>query len=825
MSEEILASVQVRRDSKANWEAANPVLLDGEAAYEKDTDMFKIGDGVKRYRDLPYHNKVGPQGPQGEPGPTPQISMNVSTGNPGTSASVSVTGTAENPVINLTVPRGDTGKTGSTGPKGDTGSSGVYIGTSQPTDSNINVWIDPDGEASFKVVRSVNGKTPDDSGAVTLTMVEIDDTLTQSGKAADAKAVGDRLSALNEANAELKDDFTTLNEAISDGFIDANDIKWEFATAVNSSGLYIDNSKEFYNGRYTTPDLMTFKAQRIYVSTGATFRFYVYEYLPDGTYNKYYTVGKNTGTEGINGSIVLNDGYQYRFSYIPPNNTITVDMSTLSFRISKSNYMESIMIKSDDISFDSTEKAYTNCIDISEVLQRYVDSNNIVVIPSGKYFIGNTITIKRPIKVVGYGAEIYCNPEELGYKKVFDVLSSNVSIEGISFRSESVYNAFFAPDKFDVGLSSNVVCLFTTEVDNVSIKNCNAYCCYSLLRNAVNNYDWNTFSKGITVDSCYCDYSACGVSGAGFKDLKITNTTIRNINMGNLCHCVYISRYSDGIFIDNCRFFATTNIEANEGVTPQEDIITFHPSHQLYNFYSIKNVKVSNCVFDGDDAITYGIDIGSVEKATFSNNSFNGIKNSARFIYHCENVLFDSCNFTLNNTSGIFFFSQVSGADSSYIWSYKEIRCVNCVFDLYYPGTYIIRHWHNMDFVGCYFNIKSRTNNDVDSIFISPIDASDNDIYRKRMLRLINCSVMYDTYSTVNLYNSANTKAFNDIVVLDGLSVKKITGVGQTAVILGNNDTVHCMGCTFVGWKNITNNTDKFVDYGNNVCCDIISKT
>lgn len=144
--EEILASVQVRRDTKANWETINPILLEGEATYELDTDMFKIGDGIKHYSDLPYHNKVGPQGPQGEPGPTPQISMNVSTGNPGTNASVSVTGTAENPVINLTVPRGDTGKTGSTGPKGDTGSSGVYIGTSQPTDSSINVWIDSDGE-------------------------------------------------------------------------------------------------------------------------------------------------------------------------------------------------------------------------------------------------------------------------------------------------------------------------------------------------------------------------------------------------------------------------------------------------------------------------------------------------------------------------------------------------------------------------------------------------------------------------------------------------------------------------------------------------------
>ena len=56
---------------------------------------------------------------------------------------------------------------------------------------------------------TINGQRYDGSEAVTVTVssegggtpVEIDDTLTQSGKAADAKAVGDRLNELNEANA------------------------------------------------------------------------------------------------------------------------------------------------------------------------------------------------------------------------------------------------------------------------------------------------------------------------------------------------------------------------------------------------------------------------------------------------------------------------------------------------------------------------------------------------------------------------------------------------------------------------------------------------
>lgn len=48
---------------------------------------------------------------------------------------------------------------------------------------------------------TINGQSYDGSEAVTVTTVEIDDTLTQIGKASDAKAVGDRLNELNEANA------------------------------------------------------------------------------------------------------------------------------------------------------------------------------------------------------------------------------------------------------------------------------------------------------------------------------------------------------------------------------------------------------------------------------------------------------------------------------------------------------------------------------------------------------------------------------------------------------------------------------------------------
>lgn len=109
-----------------------------------------------------------PKGDKGDPGATPQITVQVKTGEPGTAASVKQTGTAEAPVIELTIPRGDTGNIGSL---------------------------------------TINGKTPDSAGKVELTAADVgalsgtDATLTQAGKAADAKATGDALGQLESEKA------------------------------------------------------------------------------------------------------------------------------------------------------------------------------------------------------------------------------------------------------------------------------------------------------------------------------------------------------------------------------------------------------------------------------------------------------------------------------------------------------------------------------------------------------------------------------------------------------------------------------------------------
>nr|DAE21069.1 MAG TPA: BppU domain protein [Siphoviridae sp. ct8LX107] len=116
-----------------------------------------------------------PRGDKGDPGATPQITVQVKTGEPGTAASVTQSGTAEAPVIELTIPRGDTGSLGAL---------------------------------------TINGKAPDSAGKVELTAADVgalsgtDATLTEAGKAADAKATGDELNQLKSEKVAYTDVLT-----------------------------------------------------------------------------------------------------------------------------------------------------------------------------------------------------------------------------------------------------------------------------------------------------------------------------------------------------------------------------------------------------------------------------------------------------------------------------------------------------------------------------------------------------------------------------------------------------------------------------------------
>lgn len=77
----------------------------------------------KKYKDKFVY--IGPTGPTGPQGPATITIGTTTTGEPGTNASVTNSGTDENAILDFVIPRGDTGATGPAGPQGLQGEQGL----------------------------------------------------------------------------------------------------------------------------------------------------------------------------------------------------------------------------------------------------------------------------------------------------------------------------------------------------------------------------------------------------------------------------------------------------------------------------------------------------------------------------------------------------------------------------------------------------------------------------------------------------------------------------------------------------------------------------
>lgn len=90
----------------------------------------------------------GIQGPQGPAGADGQDGQDGSDGQDGYSPIATVVKTDHTAAIVITDKNGTTSASISDGEKGDTGPSGVYYGALEPTDPDVDVWIDPTGTPS-----------------------------------------------------------------------------------------------------------------------------------------------------------------------------------------------------------------------------------------------------------------------------------------------------------------------------------------------------------------------------------------------------------------------------------------------------------------------------------------------------------------------------------------------------------------------------------------------------------------------------------------------------------------------------------------------------
>lgn len=62
--------VQLRRGTTLEWEAANPILAEGEIGIDLTLGAFKVGDGSHPWTEIPFMEEgpAGPAGVTGDPG-------------------------------------------------------------------------------------------------------------------------------------------------------------------------------------------------------------------------------------------------------------------------------------------------------------------------------------------------------------------------------------------------------------------------------------------------------------------------------------------------------------------------------------------------------------------------------------------------------------------------------------------------------------------------------------------------------------------------------------------------------------------------------------
>ena len=121
----VLGRVDAEADiPEGTYEYGDAYLVGEEEPY--DIYIFTRDGGDGEFIDMGPLTIVGPQGPVGETGPAGTIEIGtVTTGAAGSSATVTNVGTAENAILNFTIPRGATGATGSQGEPGPVGQTGL----------------------------------------------------------------------------------------------------------------------------------------------------------------------------------------------------------------------------------------------------------------------------------------------------------------------------------------------------------------------------------------------------------------------------------------------------------------------------------------------------------------------------------------------------------------------------------------------------------------------------------------------------------------------------------------------------------------------------
>lgn len=179
---ELNARIKQKRDSAANWESKNPVLLNGEIVLV-DTSAgelrAKIGDGTKTYKQLAFSDEVLRNLITSKADKTAIPTVNNATltiQKNGSAVATFTANSATNATANITVPTKTSDLTNNSGFITDIDDF-VYVGTDTPA-STVKLWINPEGDAdtvSSPIIQITNA-------TYTITKSDVNNTLTSNNE-------------------------------------------------------------------------------------------------------------------------------------------------------------------------------------------------------------------------------------------------------------------------------------------------------------------------------------------------------------------------------------------------------------------------------------------------------------------------------------------------------------------------------------------------------------------------------------------------------------------------------------------------------------------
>ena len=375
-------------------------------------------------------------------------------------------------------------------------------------------------------------------------------------------------------------------------------------------------------------------------------------------------------------------------------------------------------LNSENVSYNQSTKTY-NMTDISNTIKEAINSNcDTIIFPQGNYLIENTITISKPIVLIGNGCNIYSSPSTKN-KAIFKVIGSDVSINNFNFYSEQEYENTVEEATAN-SISSNITAISILG-KNKNQKNVNISNCY-----------FNKMGFGVSVlymkyvslinlkvDECYFPI----YSGENAENIVIRDCVLSaQLETDVYGHVLYFAYGSKNIFVDNCKLISlgseSNNIikcGSNDGsainIVINNCDLECCVKSSLFYVRSNGDLVLNNCNIKGYAPNGYGrylqlgdnssfkcygckIDIDSFDKFTSQLNIIN------------SSILFENCNLTIKNSYSTYCtLGFISGVDN-FVFKNCDIN-----FNLDKLLNIMDGDFKNVSLINCNLNNLSETKN------------------------------------------------------------------------------------------------------------------